>query len=63
MREYVQVKPESVLDGLDSHARINDAYWIPDPPRLSTFKRRGGGSGIGGAPLQRLRSARLDQRR
>jgi hypothetical protein len=33
------------------------------PPCLSTFKRRGGGSGIGGAPLQRSRSKRPDQRR
>jgi hypothetical protein len=37
---------------------------IPDPPRLSTFKRRGGGgSGIAYAAFRRPRSRRPDQRR
>jgi hypothetical protein len=57
-------KWKSILDGRISRARINYAHRIPEPPRLSTFKRRGGGgSGIGGAPLQRSRSERPDQRR
>jgi hypothetical protein len=34
---------------------------IPDPPRLSTFKRRGGGSGIPYAASRRLRSRHPDQ--
>jgi hypothetical protein len=34
---------------------------IPDPPCLSTFKPRGGGSGIGHAASQRPRSKHLDQ--
>jgi hypothetical protein len=36
---------------------------IPDPPRLSTFKRGGGGSGIPYAAFRRPRSRCLDQRR
>jgi hypothetical protein len=36
---------------------------IPDPPHLSTFKRRGGGSGIPYAAFRRPRSRRSDQRR
>jgi hypothetical protein len=35
---------------------------IPDPPCLSTFKQRGGGSGIGHAASQRPRSKHSDQR-
>jgi hypothetical protein len=38
-------KWKSILDGRISRARINGAHRIPEPPRLSTFKRRGGGGG------------------
>jgi hypothetical protein len=34
---------KSTLDGRISRAQINDMHGIPEPPRLSTFKRRGGG--------------------
>jgi hypothetical protein len=43
MQNAPVVKRQANLDGRDSRARINGAHRIPEPPRLSTFKRRGGG--------------------
>jgi hypothetical protein len=38
-------KQRASPSGPDLRAQINGAYWIPDPPCLSTFKRGGGGGG------------------
>jgi hypothetical protein len=52
-----------LFNGPDRSPRINDAQGNSGPPCLSTFKRRGGGgSGIGRAASQQLRSKRPDQR-
>jgi hypothetical protein len=62
MQSALVIKRQENLDERDSRARINDAHRIPEPPRLSTFKRRGGGGfRIMGAPLQWLRLKRPDQ--
>jgi hypothetical protein len=65
MQNAPVVKRQANLDGRDQCARINDAHWILDPPRLSTFKRRGGGGCTPesrGALLQWLQSESPDQR-